>query len=91
MSKLHSYKSSLQIGIHSHKKRCHRAPFCYKLVLERSAPSRVQMIGTFGKSKVRDANLQGSRPLEVPVGTYIVLKGDHTRNLRRIVHNFSCF
>ena len=79
--------------IHSQKKRFHRAPFCYKKVLERSAPARVQMIGTFGKSKVRDANLQAGLRCPPSRGAggdpKIVLKGDHTRNLRTTISNFS--
>ena len=81
--------------VHSQKKRCHRAPFCYKKVLERSAPARVQMIGTFGKSKVRDANLPAGLRCPPSRGAgcepKIVLKGDHTRNLRIAVDNFSRF
>ena len=82
-------------GVHSQKKRFHRAPFCYKMVLERSAPARVHVIGTFDKTKVPDANLQlGLRcPPSRGAGgePKIVLTGDHTQNLRTIVSNFSSF
>ena len=85
----------LLMTVHSQKKRFHRAPFCYKMVLERSAPARVHVIGTFDKTKVPDANLQlGLRcPPSRGAGgePKIVLTGDHTQNLRTIVSNFSSF
>ena len=65
------------------------------MVLERSAPARVQMIGTFSKSMVRDANLPAGLRCPASRGAgaepKIVLNGDNTRNLRTIIAILAVF